>query len=160
LDDANTPATKADIEDLRGALKGDIEDLRGALKGDIEDLRCELKGDIADLRAELKGDIKGLRGELKGDITDLRAELKGDIAGLDQKFEQLKSEMNHIHNDIVERIHDGQTEILKAFYGYAQGNNKRVGDLETNEAGFRSRLATIEDRILEVERRLNIPPAA
>jgi hypothetical protein len=68
--------------------------------------------------------------------------------------------VSHGYNDIVERIHDSQTELLKAFYGYAQGNNKRVAELEGNEGAFRSRLATLEDRILEVERRLNIPPAA
>jgi hypothetical protein len=78
---------------------------------------------------------------------------KGDI-------EQLRGEINHQYRDLVERIADSQTELLKAFYGYAQGNNKRVAELEGNEGAFRSRLATIEDRILEVERRLNMPPTA
>jgi len=78
---------------------------------------------------------------------------KGDI-------EQLRSEINHQYRDLVERIDDSKTELLKAFYGYAQGNNKRMAELEGNEGAFRSRLATIEDRILEVERRLNMPPAA
>jgi hypothetical protein len=32
--------------------------------------------------------------------------------------------VSHGYNDIVERIHDSQTELLKAFQGYAQGNNK------------------------------------
>jgi len=99
-----------------------------------------------------KGDIADLRSELKADIAQLRAEAKENTA-------QLRSEISHGYNDIVERIHDAQTELLKAFYGYAQGNNKRVAELEGNEGAFRSRLATIEDRILEVERRLNIPPA-
>jgi len=76
------------------------------------------------------------------------------------EMEQLRSEMNHQYRDLVERIHDGQTELLKAFYSYAQGNNKRVAELEGNEGAFRSRLSTIEDRLLEVERRLNFPPAA
>ena len=96
----------------------------------------------------------------KGDLVDIKAELKADIANLNEKMEQLRSEVNHGYADIVERIHDTQTELLKAFYGYAQGNNKRIAELEGNEGAFRSRLATIEDRILEVERRLNIPPAA
>jgi hypothetical protein len=78
---------------------------------------------------------------------------------LTEKIELVRTEMSHGYNDIVERIADSQTELLKAFYGYAQGNNKRVAEMEGNEGAFRSRLATIEDRILEVERRLNIPPA-
>jgi len=111
------------------------------------------KGDIADLRSELKEDIGQLRTEMKQNSEQLRTEMK-------QSSEQLRAEVNHGYNDIVERIHDSQTELLKAFYSYAQGNNKRVAELEGNEGAFRSRLATIEDRILEVERRLNIPPAA
>jgi predicted nucleic acid-binding Zn-ribbon protein len=103
----------------------------------------------------------------KGDITDLQAGLSAVNAKIEalraetnEKLDLLRSEMNHGYADIVERIHDSQTELLKAFYSYATGNNKRVAELEGNEGAFRSRLATIEDRILEVERRLNIPPAA
>jgi hypothetical protein len=107
------------------------------------------KGDIADL--DLK--FEQLRTETKTSFEQFRSETK-------TSFEQLRTEMSHNYNDIVERIHDSQTELLKAFYSYAQGNNKRVSELEGNEGAFRSRLATIEDRILEVERRLNMPPAA
>jgi len=96
----------------------------------------------------------------KGDILDLDEKFEQFRSESNEKFELLRSEMSHGYNDIVERIHDTQTELLKAFYGYAQGNNKRVAELEGNEGAFSSRLATIEDRILEVERRLNMPPAA
>lgn len=44
---------------------------------------------------------------------------KADIAEIDQKIELLRSEMNHQYRDVVERIADSQTELLKAFYGYA-----------------------------------------
>jgi hypothetical protein len=141
MDDPNAPATKADIETLRSATKADIETLGSGTKADIELLRSEMKGNIEVLRSEMKGNIEVLRSEMKDDS------------------EMLRSEMAHGYRDIVERIADSQTELLKAFYGYAQGNNKRVAELEGNEGAFRSRLATIEDRILEVERRLNIPPA-
>ena len=33
-------------------------------------------------------------------------------------------------------------------------------DIEVSDASTRSRLATIEDRLLQVEKRLNMPPAA
>ena len=85
---------------------------------------------------------------------------KGDIADLDQKVDQLRTEMNHGYSDIVERISDGETRLLKAFYDFAQSNQKRMTEIETNEAAMRSRLATIEDRLLQVEKRLNMPPAA
>lgn len=83
-----------------------------------------------------KGDIEDLRSELKGGVGQLRAEAKENV-------EQLRAEISHGHNDVVERIHDIRTELLKAFYGYAQGNNKRVAELEGNEGAFRSRLSTL-----------------
>jgi hypothetical protein len=33
-------------------------------------------------------------------------------------------------------------------------------EIESNEAAIRNRLATVEDRLLQVEKRLNMPPAA
>jgi predicted nucleic acid-binding Zn-ribbon protein len=89
---------------------------------------------------------------------------KQDIAAaeqrLDEKIEQLRSEVNHGYRDIVERISDGETRLLKAFYDFAQSNQKRMSDLETSDSAIRSRLATLEDRLLAVEKRLNMPPAA
>ena len=46
---------------------------------------------------------------------------------------QLRTQINRGYADIVERIHDTQTEVLKAFYAYAQGNNWRVGEIENTE---------------------------
>jgi len=97
----------------------------------------------------VKQDIESV----KQNIDMLRGDLKQDI-------DMLRGEVNHQYADLVERMSDGQTELLKAFYSYAQGNNKRMMETEGNLGAFRSRLATLEDRILEVEKRLNIPPAA
>ena len=117
------------------------------------------KADLQALESRFDGKLETLRtnvGALDGKLETLRT----NVGELEEKLEILRTETNHHYNDLVERISDGQTEILKAFYSYAQGNNKRIGELEGNEGAFRSRLATIEDRILEVERRLNMPPAA
>jgi hypothetical protein len=85
---------------------------------------------------------------------------KGDIADLEQKFEQLRGEMNHGYADLAERISDSETRLLKAFYDFAQSNQKRITEIEVAGDSMRSRLATIEDRLLQVEKRLNMPPAA
>ena len=82
---------------------------------------------------------------------------KGDLAGA---VEQLRAEASHNYNDIVERISDSETKLLGAFYSFAQSNQKRMVELEGNEMALRSRIGTLESRILEVEKRLNIPPAA
>jgi predicted nucleic acid-binding Zn-ribbon protein len=76
---------------------------------------------------------------------------KGDI-------QQLRTEMNHQYNDLVERISDSETKLLQAFYTYAESNQKRVASIEMESAGLKSRLSTIEDRLTGVEKRLNMPP--
>ena len=52
-----------------------------------------------------------------------------------------------------------ETKLLQAFYGYAKSNDGRVLEVEANEAVLRTRLSTLESRVMEVERRLNTPPA-
>ena len=77
-----------------------------------------------------------------------------------QDVAMLRSEMQHMYDSLIETVRDVQTELLKAFYSFGQSNNKRMTELEGNEAAIRSRLGTIEDRLMEVEKRLNIPPSA
>jgi phage shock protein A len=92
---------------------------------------------------------------------------KQDIADLEQKIgeiktdmEQLRSEMNHGYRDVVERLDDIATRMLTAFYNVAETHGRRLADLDSSDAGLRSRLSTVESRIMEIEKRLNLPPAA
>lgn len=57
-------------------------------------------------------------------------------------------------------LRDTETKLLQAFYGYAEATNKRFNQLDGNIAIFFNRLGTVESRLLEVEKRLNIPPTA
>ena len=50
----------------------------------------------------------------KGDLAEVKEELKGDIAEVKTQTEQLRSEVNHMYNDLVERIADSETRLLKA----------------------------------------------
>lgn len=68
----------------------------------------------------------------KADLAEAKKELKSDI-------EQLRSEMNHIHHDLAERMHDTETRLLKAFYNFVESNQKRMVELEVNEVAIRSR---------------------
>jgi len=49
---------------------------------------------------------------------------KGDVAAaeerLDEKIEQLRSDMNHGYRDLAERLDDGITRLLNAFYAVAE----------------------------------------
>ena len=103
--------------------------------------------------AAVRQDVDQLRSAVRQDIDQLRSEMK-------QNVDQLSSDMKHIHDDLVERMADGETRLLKAFYNFAQTNSKRMTEIEGSEAFLRTRVATLEDRLLEVEKRLNIPPTA
>jgi hypothetical protein len=46
---------------------------------------------------------------------------------LNERHDMLRSEMQHMHNALVERMADGETRLLKAFYTFAQGNQQRLG---------------------------------
>ena len=38
----------------------------------------------------------------------------------------LRSEMQHLYDNLVERMADGETRLLQAFYGFADAISKRV----------------------------------
>ena len=59
-------------------------------------------------------------------------------------------------DELLEAMRGIETKLLQAFYGYAKSNDSRVLEVEANEAILRTRLATLESRVMEVERRLNI----
>lgn len=105
------------------------------------------KQDIGELRAE----TAALRAELKQDIGKLRAELKQDI-------EQSRAESRHEFDDLRETFRDGQTELLRAFYSYAQSTDAKLKESEIADMLLRSRLSAVESRVTEIERRMNQPP--
>ena len=82
----------------------------------------------------------------KGDLEDLELRLKGDMSGLESR--------------ITENMRDMQTELLKAFYGFTESVQSRFKAQDDTEAGLKNRLTVLEGRLLEVEKRLNMPPAA
>jgi len=91
-------------------------------------------------------------------MDDLNAPAtKGDLRGA---VDQLRAEMNHQYNGLVERIADSETKLLQAFYSFAESNQQRIALVEGNTTAVIARLATLETRLLEVEKRLNMPPAA
>ena len=87
----------------------------------------------------------------KKDVEQLRSELM-------QQGEQLRSEFQHGFDDLKEAMRDGQTEILRAFYSYAQSADAKMKETEIADMMLRQRLTAVESRLTEVEKRLNLPP--
>ena len=105
-----------------------------------------------------KKDLENVRSEVKQDLENVRSELKQDIENVKQEIEMSRSEFHHGFDDLKEALRDSQTELLKAFYNFAQSYDERVTATEHESASLKKRLAIMETRIMEVERRLNMPP--
>ena len=68
--------------------------------------------------------------------------------------------------EIIEHLHefvrDVQTELLRGFHAFATGQTTQMrklkADLSNVDAATDSRLSAIEQRMLEIEKRLDIPP--
>ena len=129
-------------EETALATKADVQAVKTELKAEVQSLRSEIKADVQAVRAE----VQSLRSEIKTDIQSLRSEFKADIEAVVER--------------LLEAVHDAETRVLNAFYGFAQTNQKRMTLLEATDTNMISRLGTVESRVLEIEKRLNIPPAA
>src|SRR5215813_9331031 len=59
--------------------------------------------------------------------------------------------------DVLEAMRDIQTELLKAFYNFARSNEARLTEAERESAAVKERLAIVESRLTELERRIAFP---
>ena len=82
----------------------------------------------------------------KGDIADLRVELK-----------TIEDRLVTMEDRLVEAVRDNQTERLKAFYSFTESNRQRVAQLEGNQGALITRIGVLEDRMTQLERKVNFP---
>ena len=50
----------------------------------------------------------------------LRSELRGDMSELRGEMSELRNQIDRSHDDLVEKMRDMQTEVLRAFHGWAR----------------------------------------
>ena len=84
---------------------------------------------------------------------------------LDGVREFVQESKREILEDVQEMVRDSQTEILKAFHPYQAGQEIRLRTLEVKlsntDSGVTERMAILEHRLAEIERKLLMnPPAA
>ena len=77
----------------------------------------------------------------KKDLADLREMTKKDLAEMEAR--------------LVEQIGDSQTELLRGFEKFQTGNNVRMRKLEADlsnlDTSATMRLASLEERVLDIE---------
>ena len=89
-----------------------------------------------------------------------KADLNAVVEALEQRFQgRLDTVEQRITDRITETVRESETRLLQAFYFFAESNDRRHVQGEAATAVVVTRLATLESRVLNLEKRLNIPPA-
>jgi hypothetical protein len=82
----------------------------------------------------------------RGDLEDFKVEVNARFEAFEHRMEQFLSDM--------------EGRIITSNYRLAESMQQRIKQGEGNQAAFNARLASLEERLLEIEKRLNLPPAA
>ena len=84
---------------------------------------------------------------------------KKDLLELEQRLtKQLTEQLTEqITERLTELVRDTETSLLRAFHDYAEGNHHRMIRVEAAESTSSLRLAELERRVLQIEKRLAIP---
>jgi|SRR5579859_6316215 hypothetical protein len=108
-----------------------------------------------------KSDILALKSDILALESRMESRMDAKLSALESRFD---GKLDTLEQRMLDRmgglIHDSETRLLQAFYSFAETNQKRLGQFEATGILLLSRVATLETRVMEVEKRLNIPPAA
>jgi hypothetical protein len=84
---------------------------------------------------------------------------KADLIALEERLtSNTKADLSALEERLTETFRDMQTELLKAIYAIAETNQKRLTEAERDAAGLKERMAIMESRLIQVEKRLNMGP--
>ena len=129
------------------------------------------KADLLALETHVDGKFQSLESGFDQKFQSLESRFDQKFQSLesrfDQKLQSLESrfdgKLDTLEQRLLDRmgsmIHDSETRLLQAFYSFAETNNKRLAQFEATDVLLLTRVTTLESRVLEVEKRLNIPPA-
>src|SRR5262249_11574062 len=88
------------------------------------------------------------RAELRAELDELRSEFNGKIDAVIGNMDRMQANMDRLHDDLVEKMRDMQTEVLRAFHSWA-------GPIEIRLRSFddmQQRLGLLEERVSAIER--------
>jgi hypothetical protein len=110
------------------------------------------KQDLQNVEANLRAAIAG---SVTASEESLRAAIAGSVAASE---ESLRAAIAESQDQLKEFSRDLQTEVLKAIYEIVESGNRRMVALERYDIGITERFAALENRLLRLEKRLNLPP--
>jgi len=79
----------------------------------------------------------------KGDLEEIKVEVTARFDAFEPRIENL--------------LQQGEERLLTAVFRLAETMQQRLIQAEANQAAFNVRLATLEERITELEKRLSMP---
>ena len=92
-----------------------------------------------------KRDLLKLESDLRSEMSQMRSELRGEMS---QMKSELRDEMAQMKDQLTETMRDMQTEVLRAFHGWARPVELRIRNLPQIE----ERLVLLEERVAAIER--------
>jgi hypothetical protein len=113
--------------------------------------------------------------DLKDYLDQRFAAIDAKFAAVDAKFAAIDAKvdakidvvqtsmfqrMDEMAASLEESYRDTQTEVLKAVYSMGERLQLRAGTQDAIINGIQQRQASVESRLLEIEKRLSLPPAA
>ena len=87
-------------------------------------------------------------------MKDDAAVTKKDLAEMEGRLDvKLATRKTEIVDELTELIRDVETRLLTSFHGYGKGQAARMHSLEVSDSAVATRLAALEERVLNLETR-------
>ena len=102
-------------------------------------------------------DENGSKPATKEDLAKLKGEI---LEAMGKQRQEFLEALARQREELLEAIDDRETRLLKAFYTWAEAAQKHSADLDRSDSSLRERMGSLEGRVTEVEKRLNMPPAS
>ncbi|HXP85587.1 MAG TPA: hypothetical protein VN841_12750 [Bryobacteraceae bacterium] len=96
---------------------------------------------MSDNNYATKQDLADLGAHTKQDLADLRTHVDARFAQVDARFDQ-----------VIEATRDMQTEVLRAFHGWARPTEIKLRSHQGWLAAQEERLTLLEERLSDLER--------
>jgi hypothetical protein len=115
-------------------------------------------------------DVHALEQKIEGRLQRLEEKMDGRFVDVDRRFGEMEGRvilaLKQSQLEILERtqemVRDAQTELLRGFASFAESQqirmSKMTADISNIDASTNLRMIVLERRLLEIEKRLHIPP--
>ncbi len=147
------PATNQDLKELEGRIDGRFADFEQRVDARFADFEQRVDARFADFEQRMDARFADFEQRMDARFADFEQRADARFADFEQRMDARFAEFREL-------VTDTETKLLKAFYGFVESNQKRLEGIERDQGNLHERLAILERRVTEVERRLNIPPSA